>query len=303
MVAGAKGAKQVVGRAKGLLERADRYQRRHPLLAVPVAVVRKFGDDQAGNLAASLAYYGFFSLFPLLLVLVTALDFVLAGNKELQARVLDSALAQFPVIGRQLGENVGSVQGSGLALVLGLAGALWAGLGVTQQAQNAMNVVWGVPRQRWPGLGPRLARGAGVLSVLGVGLLAGTVVSGLGTLTGLPVVGRALPLLGSLAINLALFGFAFQVLASLPLPWRQLLPGTVLAAVGWSVLQLVGSYIVTRQLANASDVYGTLAFVIVLLSWLYLGARLFLYAAELNVVLANRMWPRDLAGRDRDRPV
>jgi membrane protein len=300
MVAGAKGAKQVVGRAKGLLERADQYQRRHPALAVPVAVVRKFGDDRAGNLAAVLAYYGFFSLFPLLLVLVTVLDFVLAGNTELQAEVLDSALAQFPVIGRQLGNSIGSVQGSGLALVIGFAGTVWAGLGVTQQAQTAMNVVWGVPRQRWPRLGPRLARGAGVLCVLGVGILAGTVVSGLGTLTGLPVVGRALPLLGSLAINLALFGFAFQVLTSLPLPWRRLLPGTVLAAVGWTVLQVIGSYIVTRQLANASDVYGTLGFVIVLLSWLYLGARLFLLAAELNVVLANRMWPRGLVGDQQD---
>jgi len=144
----ATSVKGVTRPARSLLDRFDRCQQRHPLLAVPVAVVRKFGDDQAGNLAALLAYYGFFSLFPLLLVLVTVLDFALAGNTDLQSRVLDSALAQFPVIGDQLRQNLGSVQGSGLALAVGLIGTFWAGLGVTQQAQDAMNIAWEVPRER-----------------------------------------------------------------------------------------------------------------------------------------------------------
>jgi membrane protein len=290
----AASAREVVGGAQRLLKRFDRYQQRHPVLAVPVGVVRKFGDDQAGNLAALLAYYGFFSLFPLLLVLVTVLGFVLSGNTDLQDKVLNSALARFPVIGDQLRNDIGSVQGSGLALAVGLVGTLWAGLSVTQQAQNAMNLVWSVPRKQWPNLWRRLGRGLGLLGVLGAGVLATTALSGLSTVTGLPVIGRALPFAGSLLINLALFEFAFLVLTAAPTPWRQLLPGTVLAAVGWSLLQVLGTYYVTRQLKSASQVYGTLAFVIVLLSWLYLGAQVFLYAAELNVVLAKRLWPRSL---------
>ncbi|HZD74220.1 MAG TPA: YihY/virulence factor BrkB family protein [Actinomycetota bacterium] len=287
-------ASRVVNGAQRLLAGMDRSQQRRKVLAVPFAVVRKFGDDQAGNLAALLAYYGFFSLFPLLLVLVTALDFVLAGHIDLQEKILDSALAQFPVIGDRLREDIGSVQGSGLALALGLAATVWAGLGITQQAQAAMNTVWGVPRRRWPSLWLRLVRGFAALGVVGVGVLATTLLSGLGTVAGLPVIGRALPFAGSLAINLALFAFAFVVLTALPLPWRRLLPGAVVAAVGWSLLQALGGYYVTHQLKSASQVYGTLAFVIVLLSWLYLGAQLFLYAAELNVVLAKRLWPRSL---------
>ena len=290
----AASARGAVGGARRLLERFDRYQQRRPVLAVPVAVVRKFGDDQAGNLAALLAYYGFFSLFPLLLVLVTVLGFVLAGNADLQHKVLNSTLAQFPVIGDQLRSDIGSVRGSGLALAVGLVGTLWAGLGVTQQAQAAMNLVWGLPRKHWPSLWRRLTRGLGVLGVLGLGALATTALSGLSTVTGLPVIGRALPFAGSLVINLALFEFAFLVLTAAPTPLRRLLPGTVLAGVGWSLLQVLGGYYVTHQLKSASQVYGTLAFVIVLLSWLYLGAQLFLYAAELNVVLAKRLWPRSL---------
>ena len=77
----------------------DRAQRKHPVLAVPVAVVKKFGDDQGGGLAALVAYYSFFSLFPLLLVFVTVLGYVLQGDPSLQKSVENSVLGQFPVIG------------------------------------------------------------------------------------------------------------------------------------------------------------------------------------------------------------
>ena len=291
MAAVARGA---VGGVKRSMERLDRYQQGNRWLAVPFAVVRKFGDDQAGNLAAVLAYYGFFSLFPLLLVLVTVLGFVLAGNPDLQRQIVDSALAQFPVIGDQIGKNVHSLTGSGVALAIGLVGTLWGGLGITQQAQNAMNTVWGVPRSEWPNLWLRLARGLGILVVLGIGALTATLLSGLGTVSGLRAIGRVLPFAGTLLLNLALFLFAFKVLTSAALGWRQLLPGTVLAGVAWTILQVAGGYYVTHQLKSASQVYGTLALVIGLLSWLYLGAQLFIYSAELNVVVAKRLFPRSM---------
>ena len=74
----------------------DRYQQRHRWLAIPMAVVKKFGDDQAGNQAALVAYYAFFSLFPLLLVFVTILGFVLQGDPHAQQAVEDSALEPVP---------------------------------------------------------------------------------------------------------------------------------------------------------------------------------------------------------------
>src|SRR6266516_2792924 len=224
-------ARRAAGRVQRSMDRFDRFQQRNRVLALPFAVIRKFGDDRAGNLAALLAYYGFFSLFPLLLVLVTVLGFVLAGRPGLQHRILDSALAQFPVIGDQIRRDIGSIRGSGLTLAIGVVGTLWGGLGVTQQAQNAMNTAWGVPRSRWPNFWLRLARGLGVLLVLG-----------LATMSGLPVVGRMLPFAGTLLLNLALFLFAFKVLTSVTVPWRRLLPGAVLAGTSWSVLQVVGGY-------------------------------------------------------------
>jgi uncharacterized BrkB/YihY/UPF0761 family membrane protein len=132
------------GGVEGLLRGADRFQQRHAVLAVPIGVARKFGDDEAGKHAALLAYYSFLSLFPLLLVFVTLLAYTLAGNPQLQQQVIDATVAQFPVLGTQIQGSLRVIEGSGIGLVIGILGTLWGGLGVTQSAQDAMNAVWGI---------------------------------------------------------------------------------------------------------------------------------------------------------------
>ena len=127
-----------------LLDAVDRFQQRHAVLAFPLAVWRKFGDDQAGNLAALIAYYAFVSVFPLLLVLVTVLGFVLAGDHKLQQDVLNSALTEFPVIGPQLRDNIHSLGTGGGELSIGLIGTFLGARGVASTVQNAMNQVWAV---------------------------------------------------------------------------------------------------------------------------------------------------------------
>ena len=267
-----------------LLRAADRLQQRHAILALPVAVVKKFGDDQAGKHAALLAYYGFLSLFPLLLVFVTLLANALADNPQLQQQVIDAAMAQFPVLGPQIQDSIRVIQGSGLGLVVGILGTLWGGLGITQSAQDAMNAVWTIPRRNRPNFWLRLARGLASLAVVAAAVLVAAALTQLGPLL----------FIGSLLLNLLLLILLFQVLTGKRVPWRQLLPGAASAAAGWSLLQTLGVYILDRQLAQANLIYGVFAVVIVLLSWLYLSAQLLLYAAELNVVLARRLWPRSL---------
>jgi YihY family inner membrane protein len=267
-----------------LLRAADRFQQRHAVLAIPVAVVKKFGDDQAGKHAALLAYYGFLSLFPLLLVFVTLLANALDDNPQLQQQVIDAAMAQFPVLGPQIQGSIRVIQGSGIGLVVGILGTLWGGLGITQSAQDAMNAVWSIPRRNRPNFWLRLVRSLVSLVVVAAAVLVAAALTQLGLL----------PFTGSLLLNLLLLILLFQVLTGRRVPWRQLLPGAAAAAAGWSVLQTLGVYVLDRQLAQANLIYGVFAVVIVLLSWLYLSAQLLLYAAELNVVLARRLWPRGL---------
>jgi YihY family inner membrane protein len=276
-----------------LLRAADRFQQRHGVLGFPIGVVKKFGDDGAGKHAALLAYYGFMSLFPLLLVFVTLLGYALANNQDLRQRVIDALIAQFPVLGKQITDSVTAIQGSGVGLVVGIVGTLWGGLGITQSAQDAMNTVWNVPRMDRPSYWFRLARGLGSLLLVVVAIFAATALAQLGRI-GSGIAGRLLPFAGSLLLNLLVLIVLFQVLTGTWVRWRQLLPGAVCGAIGWSALQTLGVYIVDRQLQRTNLIYGVFAVVIVLLGWLYLSAQLLLYAAEINVVLARRLWPRSL---------
>ncbi|WP_354637971.1 YhjD/YihY/BrkB family envelope integrity protein [Kitasatospora camelliae] len=272
----------------------DRFQQRHTGPAVVVGVVKKFGDDRGGHLAALITYYGFVSLIPLLLLLSTALGFVLQDHPGVQDAVVDSALADFPVIGDQLRQNIHSVGGSGLALAVALLGLLYGALGIAQILQFAMAQVWNVPEVRRPGYLPRLLRGLLLFSVLGTGLLLAT---GAAALVGTTLGGeaaRAGALLLSAALNIGLCLACFRILTPKDVPTKALLPGCWLAGPLFALLQTFGALLVTHQLRHASQIYGFFATVIGLLSWLLLAAAITVYAAETNVVLKRGLWPRSL---------
>jgi len=264
------------------------------VLSVPIAVVKKFGDDQAGNLAALVAYYAFFSLFPLLLVFVTILGFVLSGDPAAQRSVEHSVLSQFPIIGQQI--KVHALTGRATALVIGLLASLWAGLGVTQAAQNALDKVWTVPFKERPDFVRSRLRGIALLVTLGVLFLVASLASGLvtGGLGG-PLV-KVVGIFGSLLVNFALYFAAFRLLTASSVPTRSLRTGVVVAGILWELLQVVGGYYIGHVLKHSTGTYGLFGLVIALLVWLHLGAQVTLYAAELNVVLARRLWPRSLFG-------
>jgi YihY family inner membrane protein len=273
----------------------DRAQQRRAWTAVPMAVLKKFGDDQAGGLAALVAYYGFFSLFPLLLALVTVLGFVLQGDPKAQQSVANSVLGQFPIVGQKIHPT--ALKGSLIALVIGLVTSLLAGLGVTQAAQNAFDRVWAVPMKDRPNFLQSRLRGLGLLVSLGVLFIAGTVASGLvsgglGKGWGVGVVGVAI----SLLFNFGLFFAAFRLMTSPSISSRQLRGGVIVAGIGWEILQLVGGYYIGHVLKKSTGTYAQFGLVIALLIWLHLGAQVMLYAAEINVVLSRRLWPRSFFG-------
>jgi YihY family inner membrane protein len=277
--------------AERIARRADRAHRRRPWLAFPYAVLKKFGDDQAGNLAALISYYGFFSLFPLMLVLVTVLGMVLQANSELQVRIQSSALANFPVIGEEIDSNVRALGGSGVTVAIGVALALWAGIGVLRVMQTAMNTIWNVPFRHRPNFVKTLLRAAIMLVVLGLVTIAAAGAGSVGS-------GNDNALLSflwvaiSLLLNFLLFVLAFRILTSEDLSWGDVWLGAAIAAIAWTALQALGGYIVRHQLEGATQTYGTFATVIGLLAWIYIGAQVTLLAAEVNVVKKRRLWPR-----------
>jgi YihY family inner membrane protein len=276
------------------VRRFDQFQQRHAVLAVPIAVMQKFGNDQAGGKAVQIAYYGLFSLFPLLLLLATLLGYVLHGHPQVQKDILNSALSDFPIIGPSLQGNTHSLQGSAIAVTVGVLGTLYGAQGVGQAALNAMNSIWNVPYKNWPNFFGRRLRGYAWLATLGLSTVASTTIAGFGSAW----------LHGDLAwvwtqavaflLNFGVFYFIFAVLVAGSLGWRDVIVGVVLATVFWQGLQLGGGLYVRHSLTHADEVYGFFAIVIGLLSWLFIAAQLMLLAAEINVVRLYHLWPRSL---------
>jgi YihY family inner membrane protein len=271
----------------------DRFHQRRGWIAFPYAVIKKFGDDQGGNLAALVAYYGFFSLLPLLMVFTTILGMVAANSPSLQRALLDSSLRSFPVLGTQISRNIHALNGGGIVLAIGIGLALYSGIGVIRVFETAMNAVWNVPYKNRPNFLFSVARALLMLAILGaITMLAaalGSVSAGSSTWWWW-IVGS----IGALVLNLVLFMLAFKVMTTADVSWSDVRPGAIIGAVAWTILQILGGFYVAHQLKGASETYGTFAVVIGLLAWIYLGAQITLFAAEVNVVKRRKLWPRGL---------
>jgi len=258
-----------------------------------MAVVKKFGDDQGGSLAALVAYYAFFSLFPLLLVMTTILGFVFQHNLSAQHSIENSVLGQFPVINQTI--KLHALTGKVSSLVIGLIASLLGGLGVTSATRNAFDRVWAVPFKDRPDFLKTRLRGLALIGVLGLLFIVATAVTGLTSGIHGPA-GKVGAILVGLAVNFVLFLSAFRFMTSAALPTRCLWIGATVAAVFWEVLQYFGGYYVNHVLRHTSPLGSQFATVIALIVFLHLGAQVTLYAAEINVVVTRRLWPRSLLG-------
>ena len=275
------------------IRRVDGFQQRHRVPAFVFGVMKKYGDDNAGSLAVQLTYSLFVTVFPLLLLLVTILGIVLAGDPAARERVVHTAFGEFPIVGTQLKDNIhGLKRSSGFGLAVGLLGLLYGSTGLAQSGLYAMEQVWNIPGSRRPNYLSRMGRSLVFLAVLAVGLVVTTFLSGFGTFGEHDFwLGVAAEVLAGV-VNVGLYLAAFRALTPKQVDTKRLLPGVVLGGAVWTVLQALGGYVVGHDLKGASATYGMFGLVLGLLAWIYLGAQVTLYAAELNNVIARRLWPR-----------
>jgi uncharacterized BrkB/YihY/UPF0761 family membrane protein len=283
----------------------DGWQRRGRWAGVPYAVVKKFGDDNANLLVVALAWYGFTAIFPLLLVVVTLFGYV--GLESVGTTIIRT-LHEFPVIGSSFNPaNPGALHGSALGLVIGLLGLLYGAQGVTQTAQQAMATVWNIPQVERTGFLPRLGRSLAGLITIGGAFLVNAAITSYATGGTANYAIRIPVLLGLLILNAALYFATFTLLTAKVVGPRGHLPGAILGGVAFTALITVGTGLVTHQLKHSSATYGAFGAVIGIVTFLLLLAKLSMYAAELNPVLARRLYPRALPlggdPTDADRQV
>jgi membrane protein len=276
-----------------IARRLDRAQQRWPAASFAFAVLRKYGEDQGGNLAALIAYYAFISVFPLLLIFITVLGLLLPSHPGLRHRLFTSALGEFPVIGDQL--RISGLHGDWWVLVVSIVISIWGARGVANAAQHAFNEVWGVPYAQRPGFLPGLLRSVGMLVLLGVAVLATGFLSGLGGTGVFAVPARVGVFAVSTAVNVGVFILAFRLATAPMVRTRSLLLGAVLSAVLWQGLLAAGGLLVTHQVRHAQSLYGVFGVVLGLVAWLQFQAQATLLAIEVDVVRTRRLWPRSAA--------
>lgn len=281
-----------------LTERADAFQRRHPVVGFPLGVIYKFTEDQGPYLAALITYYGFLSLFPLLLLLTSVLGFVLDGRPELQRQILDSTLSQFPVIGDELSDPQG-LQGSVGAIVVGGLVALYGALGVAQAIQNTMYATWSVPRNRRPNPIRARLRSLRFIAVAGIAVLVTTILSGAGSNAGafgadVGAWSTVAAILLSFLVNGAVFVVTFRIFRPDQVRRRDVIPGSIVAAVIWQLLQFFGAAFVGNVVKGSGATYGVFTLVLGLLGWIFLAAVGVVIGSEINVVITKRLYPRAL---------
>ncbi|MCW2816270.1 MAG: Ribonuclease [Nocardioides sp.] len=282
----------------GAVGGVDRTQRRHTVLGFPLAVVYKFFDDQGNYLAASISYYAFIAIFPLLLLASSIFGFILQGNPELQDEVLNSALAQFPIVGQELGRPQG-LRGSTGAVVGGALAAAYGALGLGQSIQNLMATAWAIPRNSRPN--PVLLRAKSLLLLLfaGIAVVGISVISAVGSNT--EVFGDGVNATIRLAIQLVtvlVVGLVLTVLMRFASARSHRItraaPGAFTVAALWQLLQYIGAFYVEKVLTGPTSLNQTFGFVLGLIGLIYIAAVMAILGVEVNVVLARRLWPRAL---------
>jgi membrane protein len=277
-----------------LVKKFDAFQRRHRWLGFPIAVVKKYSDDEAGQQAALLTYYAFLSLFPLLLVLTTAADYVIGNHPALEKNIIDSVSTYFPLLGNQLASHVHVIHKSGLALVAGLLFTFYGARGVADAFRNGVQNIWEVPKSRRAGFPKAALKSLGIIVVGGIGFILASVMAGVAGSAGRGPMFWALSTIITLAILFTVF--LFMINFSLPkhISVKEIWPGAASAAVGLVVLQSLGALLLSRELKNLDALYSYFAVALSLLFWIYLQAQVLYYSVEIAVVSSSGKWPRKL---------
>jgi membrane protein len=269
---------------------ADRLQREHGVLGFPYAVVKKYGDDEGGRQAALITYYGFLSIFPLLLLGVAVLSRVLADHPDLRQRLVTAIVPH--ALRSTVEHSLATLPTSTIPLVAGLIGLLFSGTGVVFSVYQTLNHVAAVPYRLRAGFVARYLRVFAVLAMLLLGALAtGALTVVAAALPGQPGVQRAAAVLGSALVVFAVLLLGAKLLLARPAPVRTLWPGAILGATAVTVVLNVGAPLLARLVTRAGPVYGSFATVAGMFALLYLVGQALVYAAEVAAVRHARLWP------------
>ncbi len=279
-----------------LLSRLDDLQMKHKSLSFGYALIKKYSQDQGGNQAALITYYGFLSLFPLLVAALSFAQLAIFKNAHLKSSISSALNNYFPLVGHQLQSNVHGLGKAGIALGISILVTIYGAKGVSSILRQAMDGIWQVPRANRAGGVKGIIRSLAVIFIGGAGFIVSGILSSYGAGRSSMVGLRILSLTISFLLTYAVLLVVLKLSVSVKTPIRNFYVGTAVATVGLQIIQAAGGFVITHELGHFSSLYGSLAIVFVVLFWIYLQARVLLYAAEIDTILYFNLWPRSITG-------
>ena len=257
-------------------------------------MVKKYGDDRGGQLAGLLTYYGFLSLFPLLLVASSILQIISFNNSEFRQTVINKALQYFPVLGQHLANSIHDLRGTKIVLLISILFTLWGARGIADIFQYSMNHIWKVPHPKRPGFVNRTLKSLGIIFLGGFGFIIAAFLSGFAANLNQGIVFRILSVLISVAVLFLMFWGLFKWALASPSEYsdRSVIKSALAAAVGIAILQAAGGYLVKRQLGKLNSFYGSFGVTLALLFWIYLQAQIVIYSAVAGSILDKKSHKR-----------
>ena len=276
-----------------VVPRLDRLQQRWAVVGFPYAVLRKYLDDEGPRLAALMTYYWFLSLFPLLLLAVATVSETLRSRPELREKLLDELVV--PALRPDVDAALAQMPSSGVPLVAGAIGLLYAGSGGVVAVYTAFNQIWLVPWRDRYGMGRRYR---GVYLMILLGFVGAMTVAGASIATDAAFHSDTLTgVVGAVVTAGAAFGIlvsAHKLLVCRHLGLRQVWLGSALGAVLVSVLLTLATTLIPLWVANSGLIYGSFATVVGVFTLLYFVSQVVVVSAEVSAVLDIGLTPRSL---------
>lgn len=247
-------------------------------------VLREAKVEDIPMLAASLAYRAFVSLIPLLALLFLAAAVV--GDEALAQQVLQftegflPAPAQDMLRGYIVGEASVGLTGAGL---IGLVTLVWGAFKIFRGLDKSFSEIFDTESKN--SFVDQLKDSAVVLVSLAVAIVAAVAATTVFAVSRIPFIGLLSPLFLAIGLTIALFPIFYEF-PDLDLSWKEVVPGVVIAAVGWTLLQILFQVYLslTGQVSTASIIGA----VLVLLTWLYFSAVVLLVGAVVNAVIVGQ---------------
>jgi len=268
----------------------DRYQKAHAVPGFLVAVAKKYEADDMRTQAALLTYYGFVSLFPLALVLLTVLSFVLHRDTALAQWVLNTTVRTLPLIGGQLVNNLRTLKQSGFSLLVELIITLLGSFGLVTAFQGVINKIFGLEKRNvLTGLAKWRRNVLILLAGGGMTIVALTVPSFLDALGHGFLIRFFIFILGVILTSDAML-IVMRLVADPYVPSRSLLTSAVISGIATQLLLHFSRLLLGHELQHLSSLYGSFAIVLGFLFWLYLVMQITLVALAAGAVQARGRW-------------